>query len=785
MFETWCLTLFRVVLQTPELQKYGRRGQRQYGVDLFGQDIEGRPHGVQCKLRNTDLGLTPALIDTEVENAKQFRPPLKTYTIATTADRDAILQSHVAELNKKHRHQDLFSIKLYCWHDIEDFLNQHHEVRALIYGPDAPQLPDRAPGKSLRAPATVEGSHVEITEASRYVDDGRPDVALAMLEQIRNRSWDLLDDRGKYRVLANEGTALVSLGRLREGGNKYLEAAAYSRHDEKAQAFAATGHFLVGEPNTAYELAARLCEEHPQLARAHTIRIHTSPQGLSFDELLSSTPTNLRKNQEVALALSRRAATSGLLEVAEQYARDAYTADQSWTETAFNLSAVLIERTRAHGNLDTNALNEAVRLLSDLIDKLNERADTTTLPYALVNRATARRLLGDLALANDDLRDALRRAPHDADVLLANAVALAPTDLDKAIETLLAVSENTRPVHIRFFLAQLLNARGRTEDLACAATELQLLLANLPSHLPEQQNDITCLYADTLAASRATDELRSITDAYDTVLTPLMQHVLKGRIHAHLGEASEAATAADHALEQLCETTSIDEQRRLAILLERLRRPYDALTVWKRFVPTDVFDPDVQMALRCAQHCRDYTFITDHCASLRQAGVYDSDVAGLEFNTLLEVGEFSCAAKLLQDYLTKKPGDPWALVNLSLLGIQMHKPELLQTDAKRFPPPSEVDPELGYGIVRVLCHNPDRNLAVRYAYTLLRRFPQNPDARKAVIASFFLPSKYKVTIQNPASAQPGAAVCIRYDDEPENRWIIIEDESTPSPDLSR
>jgi hypothetical protein len=88
-FESLCLDLWRDIWQD-HAQKNGRRGQPQAGVDVFGR-CQGMWIGVQCKQKD---GLRPRSrvtikeLDEEAAAARQFRPPLSTFILATTGPRD-------------------------------------------------------------------------------------------------------------------------------------------------------------------------------------------------------------------------------------------------------------------------------------------------------------------------------------------------------------------------------------------------------------------------------------------------------------------------------------------------------------------------------------------------------------------------------------------------------------------------------------------------------------------------------------------------------------------------
>jgi tetratricopeptide (TPR) repeat protein len=129
-FEDLCLALFRAVWRDPLAKQHGRRGQRQHGVDIYGEDNFGHTglNGVQCKQHGsgtsiTDEALKKELRD-EVKKARGFQPPLRRFLFATTARRSAALDQEARDLTT----QDGFAVTVLGWDDIENLLREHSGV---------------------------------------------------------------------------------------------------------------------------------------------------------------------------------------------------------------------------------------------------------------------------------------------------------------------------------------------------------------------------------------------------------------------------------------------------------------------------------------------------------------------------------------------------------------------------------------------------------------------------------------------------------------------------------
>lgn len=111
---------------------YGRSGQRQHGVDVFGNPKKSKlNYGIQCKVRG-DKNLRQREVENEVEEAKKFKPKLHTYIIATTSKRDSNLQTIVKELSNELR-DEWFEVQIIFWEDISLLLAEQPQLIRKYY----------------------------------------------------------------------------------------------------------------------------------------------------------------------------------------------------------------------------------------------------------------------------------------------------------------------------------------------------------------------------------------------------------------------------------------------------------------------------------------------------------------------------------------------------------------------------------------------------------------------------------------------------------------------------
>src|SRR5208337_2007384 len=75
-FERLCRDVLRLHWSRPGIEIFGKRGERQFGIDLLDLSGQESLYAAQCKLKEEHKSLLPSEIETEVNKAKLFTPRL-------------------------------------------------------------------------------------------------------------------------------------------------------------------------------------------------------------------------------------------------------------------------------------------------------------------------------------------------------------------------------------------------------------------------------------------------------------------------------------------------------------------------------------------------------------------------------------------------------------------------------------------------------------------------------------------------------------------------------------
>ena len=275
-FQRACVPLFRNVLRDPHAQEWGREGQDQHGIDVFGfRDADaGKPVGVQCK--RIEAPITEAMLRKEIGKAHKFKPRLTELIFVTTSVRDAKIQAVCVRLTQElHGEGWPCRVVVMGWHDLrQEIVRYPDALEAFLPGASrAMQAPviEAVRDEGLRtrdqseqhtsaildrldrisaAKTIVRGEydpdlepdahsesptlHARISTYREFIRKGRTKAALEeLLGLLKQESG--LPPYARYRVIANIAAVHFNAGRYPEALDYTRQAQALRPDDPKAQ----------------------------------------------------------------------------------------------------------------------------------------------------------------------------------------------------------------------------------------------------------------------------------------------------------------------------------------------------------------------------------------------------------------------------------------------------------------------------------------------------------------------------------------------------------------------
>ncbi len=314
VFERCNEVLWRCVLNDPTAQIYGRRGQRQHGVDILGYrdgDPE-QPVGIQCKLRGEGRTLGEDEVRKEVEKALTFERPLTEYIVATTAADDVRLQNLASELYAeiKESHGRKLKIRVFGWDSLQREIRRHpkaekafdrsytvhidrmqQRIEDLHEKIDTRTITKFVVSDNLAAPrATQVGlseaaillGYKHLLNAIRAILHTNPDAARRSLLELQPRPDEDVPNHIRFEVATDIATCHFELGDEQEAATAFIAAWELSPDDPKAIANKAFGFLIREDWQSLKVFAERKLSENPNNAALAAYYV----RGLKNDETI-------------------------------------------------------------------------------------------------------------------------------------------------------------------------------------------------------------------------------------------------------------------------------------------------------------------------------------------------------------------------------------------------------------------------------------------------------------------------------------------------------------------
>jgi len=797
-FERLCLALLKQHWNRPLLELYARRGEKQFGVDIIDLGDAELLHAGQCKLHESWKALTPAEIEAEVRKAREFRPPLGLYAILTTAKASRAAHDTVLQINRKHQKLGLFQVELMTWEKIERLLDEYTEVRDQVYatlnGRMAAELSAKLSGiqqdvHSISVEVAHDSFDVQIDEAKNYLERFEYQIARLLLDRLRQRHWDRLSSRQRFRVLSNLASAHLGERKYPEAAKLFLEAKEFQPEDERALCNEARAYGLLGETERAFKVAIEVCKRFPLSASAFAIWITAAPASFATEALKRDVPAALADDAEVCTALAERALRERSFDLAYRSAQTATSrnSERAYAWLLLGQAALNSEIFKYAGDFEAlslasskERLRESIQFFSKAIDLSQAQRQSELEATALLDRGHAYEILQEFQLSDNDVERAINLMPNSVVALREHGrILLRRRQLENAIEVLKRAHSLERREDVQFLLAVALRETGQR---SCASEAVDLL-ADIgrrpgPQAPGFREQAIEFALREFASDERWQPACLMLDEIPPGSVSETAMSSFQARLELQKGHREAASHLADAALASIKVETSKVGIRIVATLLGNMGRHAEALPLWERLAPLNYAGQDTRRLLDCASRLDRHEIILKVCKALREAGVDDPDLVQGEIS-ILEKYDPEEAVRILQRYLDAHPDDRQMRLLLSYLGLRLEKDELIASDPSLLPAAKEVPPQNWQLMVAVMQRGGYVQEALSFAYKLLRNNFSNPAAHKAYLACLSPLALTRPNIPAPESVSTGTAVCYEEEGTNQQQWIVIEDESEP------
>jgi tetratricopeptide (TPR) repeat protein len=795
-FELLCLRYLRHEWKCPGLQRFGKRGERQFGIDLIDPTGSKPIRAAQCKHHEMDKTIPFHEVEAEIEKAKQYPIPLEEYFILTTARKTADLQTKLHALNLAHRHQGLFIVTVLTWQDIEERLSDIGEdIRdQIINGDTGRSVPDlvRMIRESVtEAPPRTGGDNEEIEHhldhVKELIDNHEHRLARTTLDRLERRDFDRMSDRQRYRTLALLANTRITDGDFQEAGKLLLRAGRFQPEDEKAQVNEALAYELLADPTKAHALAQKLKDKYPHSSKAASIWLRTTSPERPLSEILPGVSDLLRKDAEVAAALVFLALRRKEIPYALEYAPFIVSASPAWPGGWMTHGQALhiAAWETATGPKRKAMLREAEAAYTKAIGLAKNQHVAYIEAQCLLNRGIVRDVLGEPG-AEADLRTAASLEPSDPGFARRYALLLAVRgELDEAVILARQAWETDKGSESAEFLATVLYDRNKGDDRKEALALANDILTCAPSrHASDALDLIVSFHLEN-------NDIQAAQNAVMNVSETSVPVVVKEAFHAQIllaqGKRDEATRVLEDVAGQLPSDLSREDRWRIARRFTQADLNKEALKVFESIAIPGQFDFLTQQLLDCATKAERDDVLLRVLRELREAGVRDRRVLWNEI-AILQRYDPDEAVRICDQLVREDPSNKDMRLCLSVMGIRLGRQELGCSDPSLLLSVEEAKPATKGGlVVRVLLNVGQNAAALQYAYKLLRLNFRDVVAHYVYCFLFltqpFRSNRPEPQLETPSHAGPGSAVSFEEEGAPP-RWIVIEDNPPICPECN-
>ncbi|QBD82778.1 tetratricopeptide repeat protein [Ktedonosporobacter rubrisoli] len=785
-FEDMLWDLFRAVWKDPNAKKNGRSGQQQHGVDVYGQPGQKEKWaGVQAKKKDqlADSSVTEEELQAEVNKAKQFKPGLSEYILATTGQRDQKIQTKARLITTAHQKEGLFSVHVYSWEDIEALLNIHTDVRNRWY-PDLisdnisvetlevvnrienaqkeqilAQKGDSAEIKdllislhqkisSLPPSVAVSGTgskfyQLALDQSKVLLDQFKPQTALSLLEPLRTKAWEDADSMTKWKILNNIASAKLQLHEDQDAAQLFIEAAQYNQDDERALCNLALAHLLLNNLTEAGIYLETVLQKNVANERAHVVKIQLqSLQNEDFDTIVQQIPNELRGSQDIATALGDAAGKSGSLQNSRYWYEVAFKRKEKSPGIAFAYATamlvplaenkVILYTGKPTQDQDAQLAN-ILKIYNSAYAEISGSECYDLKSEFFFNRGVAYRLKGEYENAAKDFDLALELQPENERYIFRRAELALIAGKETVAISLLEKIKTSKAVPAVLLLAEIYRENANVPQ------GKEILTTYLESDPPAKFKE---------AADRLLIELLLICGDYEeaesksaALVSAQKENVscllIRAKVLSTLKNESETQECLSAARKLVTENSPFLDIVLLADHYFSLGEYQNAAALYELIVDTSVDTDITRKLLACYHQEGNEKEALKICSLLRQLYGPLKRITEIESYIYEGIGNLQKAEEVCKEYIARYPDDLNMQLRLAMIYFREQSLDELDSFLKQRHSLSDASLENRVHLSQLLIVRGFNHEALKIMYETRRDFFDEADAHFSYIALFF------------------------------------------------
>ena len=819
-FEELCWELWKEIWKDPNTLRHGRQGQSQNGVDVHGRPKQKKLWaGIQCKGKDNydNKTLTKKEVNDEVNKAKTFKPKLSEFIIATTGKKDVEIERVAREITVIHQRKGLFSVSVIGWDDIKGLLNNYPELierycyvqtnttivkdeikrstEKILY--ELTQQGDKTKNdhnkltaelKSLISPSTStipitnldDEYHAELDQSRHFLESNKPKEALELLENFKARNWPKAKQIIKFRVLTNIAAAKLSLNQDQEAARLFLEAFQYNNDDEKALSNVALGYLLLGELEKADSYAKKVLEKNPTNSQAFSIIIDVLAKTEATEDIIKKIPDICLESPEVAYRIAQIEKKRGKFNKAKDWFEIAVKNDKdNVPDFKASLAIIILELIiMDQTSIYLKQIDDKKRIQIQKAIKLFDEAwqciyKTSLRNYRLewiVNRSSAKRLLGDLNGAILDIEIALEVEEANPNFIFQRAIlAHEHKDNEHAIKLLQKIVESNETPEAALLLAEILKSKKEYQE---AIKVIKKFLENVQKG--ELRDDAQRLLIQSYIDSENFIDAKRVSDSMrESDPTSILNLVFAANIQRLSNDKAGAVSLLEEARKYVIEDTMPRDLIFLADEFYFLDKFDDAAQIYENTVNKNIDNNTTRRLLNSYYQSGNVKESLNMCQTLLNNYGPLNYVSEMESAIYEKIGDLTKARKACQIYLESFPDDLEMEIRLAVINYRSNNFKDLDIFLNSKIDTNSLSLEMTFQLVHLYSERGLNETVFKTLYEARRKHFNNADAHLNYFNMFFRKEKDIEQLLYVNKVCEDTAVHIE-DDTGNRQWYIIE-----------
>lgn len=781
-FQNLCLSLYKRVWDDPALMQVGRRGQKQFGLDIIGT-LKGRPAGIQCKCysaKKFDL----AVINGDIKEADDAGMKIDRLLFATTAKNDANLVLKVKELSEARKAKGKFTVSVDFWDSICTHLYVYKEVgRSFIEnfpGSDANRTRELVEDhvslyaedqqgtrafqtESLESSARIQKQIAGLSDlvgklaAPQSKGDEVNKLVAKQLDLVREKikqdriteARDILDsikdealsadNFTQFRWHTNMGACLLGDEHEAEAAKEYLLAFDHAPTDEKALANRARAFLLLRRLQEGLDACEGGLAVYPTSSIFWALKINAR-QLLKHEHPEDGLPEAVSGTSDVLYVLSMIRQHQGKHEDAYMLAHRQHELDKASTESKRSILVAAVswstaDQVRAHfhhlSNEQRAALTDALKCLEPIEDTIERIQRQTVFHEITTNAAVGLQLLGDEQRAQSLVVRGLLRLPTSESLLRHRIKWLDQQDDVTAIRALTEPHFDVLATDVLISIAEVSANRGAIDWHEQVQKRLK---SHALSERQEQDLYAISVYA-VWNAGRREEAIRLATERLETSPENALLVGVLARMFKSVGKDKEANKQAQRFSTLAKRLGDSPLLVQAADLHWDFSNYFDAAELYGRLSDSPGDDYITRRFLACLVESDQREKARQVIASLDAAARGTSAIRRIEANLARQSGDWGRLHDLLKIELESNPGDSAVAVGYVGALHRLQKADELKAYLASDPVFDKSRPENEFEFAK---YQSQHGFAFEAVTRLYRLFRQHPNDAK--IAGYFLSS---------------------------------------------